>query len=279
MARADLHAHTTASDGLLHPRELVRLAHRLRLAAVAITDHDTVDGVKEALDEGKKLGIEVVPGVEISTLWEGREIHMLGYFINPDDPEFLHKLWELREVRAQRTEMMVRRLNELGIHITLEEVMAKKKGNQSDLNVGRPHIAEVLIDKGVVHSMDEAFDRYLGKDGLAYVTPERIPPQEAIRLIQGCGGVAVMAHPGLAQMDELISELAEAGLDGLEVNHPDHPPEDKDKYAAIAERYGLISTAGSDFHGERNGSMYHAQLGTCTTDLSIIQQLKNKTRR
>jgi predicted metal-dependent phosphoesterase TrpH len=279
MARADLHAHTTASDGLLHPRELVRLAHRLRLAAVAITDHDTVDGVKEALDEGKKLGIEVVPGVEISTLWEGREIHMLGYFINPDDPEFLHKLWELREVRAQRTEMMVRRLNELGIHITLEEVMAKKKGNQSDLNVGRPHIAEVLIDKGVVHSMDEAFDRYLGKDGLAYITPERIPPQEAIRLIQGCGGVAVMAHPGLAQMDELISELAEAGLDGLEVNHPDHPPEDKDKYAAIAERYGLISTAGSDFHGERNGSMYHAQLGTCTTDLSIIQQLKNKTRR
>ncbi|MBA4493289.1 PHP domain-containing protein [Paenactinomyces guangxiensis] len=274
MERVDLHSHTTASDGLLRPDQVIQLAREVGLKAVAITDHDTVSGIEEAQEEGRKLGIKVVPGVEISTLWDGKEIHMLGYYIYPHDPELLKKLEDLRDVRKIRNQMMISKLNQLGIEITLEEVAEKSKRKAPGLNVGRPHIAEVLIDKGVVGSMDEAFDRYLGRDGLAYVTPKRITPFEAIDIIHGGGGVAVIAHPGLYEQDEVIPQLVECGLDGIEVNHPDHTEEAKRRYRGIAEKYHLIATAGSDFHGERNGSMYHAQLGTCTADYSRVKELK-----
>ncbi|SEN06974.1 PHP domain-containing protein [Lihuaxuella thermophila] len=274
--RVDLHCHTTASDGLLTPAQVVRLAKEAGLAAVAITDHDTVAGVEEAKQAGSELGVEVVPGVEISTLWNGREIHMLGYFIDTQHPDLLNKLKAQREVRKLRNRMMIEKLNELGIDITMEEVEAKKRG--PNLNVGRPHIAEVLIDKGVVQSMDEAFDRFLGRDGLAYVTPERISPQDAIELVHASGGVAVIAHPGLYERDELIPELVRKGLNGIEVNHPDHPEQAKERYRLLAEQYQLIATAGSDFHGERNGSMYHAPLGTCTVDYTSLTALKSAAR-
>lgn len=279
MKKADLHAHTTVSDGLFSPAGLVRLAKEVGLAAVAVTDHDTVFGVEEAQEEGKKLGIEVVPGVEMSTLWQGKEIHMLGYFINHQDPELLKRLEELRDVRKKRNRMMIEKLNQLGIAITLEEVVEKKRRKNPDVNVGRPHIAEVLIDKGVVRSMDEAFDQYLGRDGKAYVTPDRITPQEAIQIIHASGGVAVIAHPGLYEQDDLIPQLVAAGLDGIEVNHPDHREEDKKRYQAMVEQYDLIHTAGSDFHGERNGSMYHAQLGTCTVQIEQVETLRQAIPR
>lgn len=277
--RVDLHCHTTASDGLLTPAQVVRLAKEVGLKAVAITDHDTVAGVEEARAAGAELGVEVVPGVEISTLWNGREIHMLGYFIDTQNPDLLKKLEAQRDVRKLRNRMMIEKLNELGIEITMQEVVAKKRGKAPGLNVGRPHIAEVLIDKGVVQSMDEAFDRYLGRDGLAYVTPERISPHDAIDLVHASGGVAVIAHPGLYEQDDLIPELARKGLNGIEVNHPDHPEQAKEKYEAMAEKYHLIATAGSDFHGERNGSMYHAQLGTCTVDYTHLIALKRAAER
>jgi 3',5'-nucleoside bisphosphate phosphatase len=277
MKRMDCHVHTTASDGIHSPSEVVRLARKAGLAAVAITDHDTVSGIDEAMEEGKRLGIDVVPGVEISTLWQGKEIHMLGLFLNHRDPFLTAKLEELRNVRVLRNRMMIKKLNQLGIDITLEEVEARKKG-KADLNVGRPHIAEVLIEKGVVRTMNEAFDLYLGKDGKAYVTPDRISPMEAVNLIHRSGGAAVIAHPGLYGLDELIPLLVEKGLDGIEVNHPDHAEEDRERYYRMAIEYRLIATAGSDFHGERNGSMYHAPLGTCTVDVETILALRERRR-
>ncbi|KPC74797.1 metal-dependent phosphoesterase [Thermoactinomyces vulgaris] len=273
MGRVDLHVHTTGSDGLFSPSEVVKLAKEVGLAGLAITDHDSISGIEEALSAGREWGIHVVPGVEISTLWQGKEIHMLGLHIDYRDPSLLEKLKRQREVRQTRNRMMIEKLNELGIEVTMEEVMAKKKGEGQADNVGRPHIAEVLIDKGIVQSMDEAFDRYLGRDGQAYVTPPRISPIEAIQLIHQSKGKAVIAHPGLYEQDDLIPLLVENGLDGIEVNHPDHTDEAKQRYAEMAKTFGLFETAGSDFHGERHGSMYHAMLGTCTVDESILTKL------
>ncbi|WP_206425307.1 PHP domain-containing protein [Staphylospora marina] len=278
MRMTDCHAHTTASDGLHSPTEVVRIARDAGLYAVAVTDHDSVDGVEEALEAGKRWGMEVIPGVEISTLWQGREIHMLGLFIDHKDPGLLEKLEELRDVRRRRNLMMIDKLNELGIDLTLEEVEAKKRG-KADLNVGRPHIAEVLMEKGIVRSMEEAFDKYLGKNGLAYVTPDRISPVEAIRLIHRSKGAAVIAHPGLYGMDEILPWLVENGLDGIEVNHPDHTEEDKARYLRLAEQWNLAVTAGSDFHGERNGSMYHAPLGTCRLEWERALLLKERAEK
>lgn len=279
MNQVDLHSHTTASDGLFSPAAVVERAKEKGLRAVAICDHDTVTGIKEAQAIGEKLGVEVVPGVEISSLWKNREIHMLGYFINVDSEQLQERLKAQRNVRQVRNQMMITRLNELGIPITLHEVTAKSRNKQGGLNVGRPHIAEVLIEKGIVKDMNEAFDRYLGKDGQAYVTPERITPHEAIDLIHQSGGVAVLAHPGLYQFDELIPELVARGLDGLEYNHPDHDEESKARYRAMADQWGLIYTAGSDFHGERYGSMYHADLGTCTVSYQQVKALKQAVQR
>ncbi|MFC7442268.1 PHP domain-containing protein [Laceyella putida] len=273
MGRVDLHVHTTGSDGLLSPTEVVRLAKQAGLSGLAITDHDSVSGVEEALTAGREWGVHVVPGVELSTLWQGREIHMLGLNVDFRDRALQEKLKRQRDVRQQRNRMMIEKLNELGIQMTLEDVMAKKKGEGPADNVGRPHIAEVLIEKGVVRSMNEAFDRYLGKEGKAYVTPMRISPMEAIQLIHQSKGKAVIAHPGLYGQDDLIPFLVDNGLDGIEVNHPDHTDEAKQRYSKMAEEFGLLMTAGSDFHGERHGSMYHAPLGTCTVDEQILAKL------
>lgn len=276
MKKVDLHTHSTASDGLLSPAGLVRLAEEVGLKGIAITDHDTVDGVEEALTEGKKRGIEVVPGVEISTLWHGKEIHMLGMYVDyRSNSEFLNRLARQRDARYQRDLKMIRRLNELGIEITMEEVMTKKRGGSQKKNVGRPHIAEVLIDKGIVNTMNEAFDKYLGKKGKAYVTPDYISPFDAVEIIHQSGGAAVIAHPGLYEQDDLIPLLVEKGLDGIEINHPDHPAFKKRHYLEMTEALKLLATAGSDFHGERHGSMYHAPLGTCTVDIQVLKGLSS----
>ena len=152
--------------------------------------------------------------------------------------------------------------------------MKRKKDKR---NVGRPHIAEVLIAKGIVQSMDEAFDQYLGKEGIAYVNPDRISTIEAVKLIKSGRGVAVIAHPGLYQKDDVIPLLVQEGLDGIEVDHPDHTKEDRARYLKMAEEYDLIATAGSDFHGERNGSMHHADLGTCTVPYQQVNKLKERS--
>ncbi|WP_025026660.1 PHP domain-containing protein [Caldalkalibacillus mannanilyticus] len=272
MKRIDLHTHTTASDGKCSPKENVMLAEERGLQAIAITDHDTVGGIQEALQAAEHLSVEVIPGIEVSTLIEGTEIHVLGYFIDFENEAFNSELAKLRKTRNLRNEMMVEKLQELGIEITIEEVKAKQKKKGG--NVGRPHIAEVLMEKGIVHDLAEAFDVYLGKEGKAYVNPPRISPFEGVALIQKYGGVPVLAHPGLYDYDELIKELVEIGLKGIEVHHPDHSPEEVKKYSEMAKEFQLIATGGSDYHGKRNGVVFHGDLGSQPIEYEVIENLR-----
>lgn len=276
MRQWDLHVHTTASDGMMTPEAVVDLARESGLAGIAVTDHDTVAGVERAQAAGEKWGFEVIAGVEVSTWANGQDIHILGYFIDIHDEKLLSGLKEQQESRQRRNSMIIDRLRAMGVRISMEEVLAKKQDVGPPTNVGRPHIAEVLVEKAIVNSMDEAFDRFLGKDGSAYVTTPRISPEDAIQLIRDSGGVPVLAHPGLYEDDRLVRRLAEQGLIGMEVRHPDHDEKMERRYRDIAIHYSLVATAGSDFHGERHGSMYHAPLGTCTVEAGVIKQLVSK---
>lgn len=270
--RADLHTHTVASDGTCTPAENIRYAKEAGLAAVAITDHDTVAGIAEAIEAGKELGLEVVPGVEISTVANGQDIHVLGYFVPYEDEQFHGELSKLRDTRHERNKLLIARLQELGIDITLENVYKCKTG--TDKNIGRPHIAEELMELGAVSSMQEAFDKYLAKGAAAYVNPPRISPLEAIRLIKRFGGVAVLAHPGLYDDDDLVEEIIVYGLDGIEVFHPDNNEKQRQHYLALASDYGLVVTGGSDFHGWRGEEPYHAMLGSSTTGVDELHKLR-----
>lgn len=279
MKGADLHTHTAASDGTLPPAENVRLAREAGLAAVAITDHDTVAGLPEAIEAGKRYGIEVVPGVEISTAAEGRDIHVLGYYIDYRDPQFLSRLASLRQVRQRRNEAMVARLNELGIALTMEEVAAMAGKGEEAGSLGRPHIAEALVRKGIVSDVREAFRRFLGEGKPAYVQPPRISPEEAIVWIHEAGGTAIVAHPGLYRRDDLVRRLLAGGADGLEAFHSDHGPEEEERYRRMAEEAGKLVTAGSDFHGERGGRVFHGPIGNRTVDAAVLAELRRNARR
>lgn len=279
MKKADLHSHTIMSDGTQTPTAVVELAAKLGLKAVAITDHDTAGGYQEALTAGKKLGVEVVPAVEMSTVLDGQAIDILAYFIDPDHPAFRQLLDKQRNIRKERNRLVLEKLEQLGIEITIDEVESKQEGTTDQKNVGRVHIGQVLVEKGLVSDLNEAFDKYLGTDGVAFVRLNNTTPAEAIRAIKEAGGVAVMAHPGLYHRDDLIPVIVEMGLTGIEVNHPDHTEEDKIRYKALAEEFNLIPTAGSDFHGVRNGQMHHANLGTCTTPYSTVDRLREAAKK
>ncbi|OMF37532.1 phosphatase [Paenibacillus sp. FSL H8-0548] len=276
----DLHTHTTASDGMQSPAENVRLAKAAGLAAIAITDHDTVAGVAEAMLEGERLGIQVVPGVEVSTVANGTDIHILGYYTQNDDEKWLERLASLRGTRDERNEMMVARLRELGLSITMDEVRAAAHGAASKeslqsaaVSVGRPHIAAVLLQKQFVSSMKEAFDRYLAAGAAAYVNPPRLHPFEAVEWIREAGGVSVIAHPGLYNNDSLVEEIIRYGVQGIEVFHSDHDLEDERRYLELAESFQLIATGGSDFHGSRQGIVFHGEVGSRTVDVNVLQLL------
>lgn len=275
--RADLHTHTTASDGTCEPAENVRLAKEQGLDAIAITDHDTVAGIAEAIEAAARLGIEVIPGVEVSSVARGQDIHVLGYFVPYADAAFQEKLVGLRETRHERNKLLIARLQELGIDISLENVYRRKQG--TDKNIGRPHIAEELIELGVVSSIEEAFANYLGKEGAAYVNPPRITPQQAISLIKEAGGVAVLAHPGLYDDDELVQELIAYGLDGIEVYHPDNSPDQRKNYQMWAEQHGLVVTGGSDFHGWRGEEPFHAMLASHVAPADAVARLQEIARQ
>ncbi len=268
MELIDLHAHTTASDGSLSPTELVNLAHQIALKAIAITDHDTVAGVHEALARGRELGLEVVPGIEISAEFKHGTMHMLGYFIDPDHPNLVAKLTKLQEARRNRNPKIVAKLNELGIDITMEEIVAVSGGEQ----IGRPHFAKVMLDKGYVSTFNEAFDRYLAKGAPAYMDKFRFTPNEAMAMIHESGGLPVLAHPFTLRLntpdalEALIADLVKNGLDGLEVYYSEHTPEMSKTYLALAEKYNLCPTGGSDFHGQNKS---HIELGRGMGDLAV----------
>ncbi|QAY65506.1 PHP domain-containing protein [Paenibacillus protaetiae] len=279
--RADLHTHTTASDGTASPAENVRLAKQAGLAAVAITDHDTMAGVAEAVREGEKQGITVVPGVEISTSLNGCDIHILGYYPDMENERWLSRLHDLRRVRERRNEQMAGKLKALGIAVEAaeaERIAAEKRDAplNGQASTGRPHFAELLVRKGVVRTVREAFDRYLGEGCPAYADLSRITPQEAVLWIREAGGTSVLAHPGLYRNDAVVEQIAACGIDGIEVFHSDHGPEDERKYKTLAQARGLIMTGGSDFHGSKGDSSYHGDLGSVWIEAGVVELLKGK---
>ncbi len=223
--RVDLHLHSTASDGSLTPEELVAYAREKGAAAIALTDHDTVDGVKPALEAGARHGLEVVPGVEISALHPRGTMHILGYFIDPDHPFLQNQLDRLQVARRERNPRIIQRLKALGIPITWESVAALARGQ-----IGRPHIAQALVRAGAVTSVEEAFEKYLTRGAPAYVEKFRFPPSEAIEMIRAAGGLAVLAHPftlnlpSLSALEQELSALKALGLEGVDGLYPEHKP-------------------------------------------------------
>ena len=241
----DLHLHTKASDGALAPDELVELASNLSLSTISVTDHDSVEGIDQAISAGKRRGVEVIPGVEMSSDLGGKDIHILGYLIDHHDPKLTQILKSLRESRHDRALKMVDRLREMGLEIYLKDVveMADKGA------LGRAHIAKVLLKKGYIHDIQEAFDRYIGRNAPGYVGKEAYSAAEIIEIIRKVSGVAVLAHPGISGVDDNIPEFVRAGLQGLEAYHSEHTPEQTKFYLGMAEELGIIVTGGSDCHG------------------------------
>lgn len=274
----DLHTHTQASDGMQPPAENVRLAKEKGLSAVAITDHDTVAGVKEACEAGEKYGITVVPGVEISTRAGGKDIHVLGYYVDPENEQFLSRLEGLRDTRALRNEAIITKLQDLGIAITLEQVIAGiGRELKPDESIGRPHIADELVRLGAATDMRDAFNKYLAEDAAAYVSPPRITPEEACEWIIEAGGSPVLAHPGLYGDDLLVRDILEQGaFKGIEVYHSDHGPAEEERYQVMAEDYNLLITGGSDFHGARQGVIFHGDIGSVTVSTEVLKFLNKK---
>ncbi len=272
----DLHTHTQASDGMQSPADNVRLALRKGLSAVAITDHDTVAGVAEAMAEGERCGVTVVPGVEISTRAGGKDIHVLGYYVNCSDQKLLKRLADLRGTRDGRNEKIIAKLQKLGISITMEEVIAGLgRELRPDESIGRPHMADVLVSKGYASHMRDAFDRYLGEHAPAYVSVPRISPEEACAWIREAGGTPVLAHPGIYGDDELVLEIvSKAKPAGIEVFHSDHGEAEEHRYQAMADEFDLIVTGGSDYHGARQGVVFHGDMGSRSVPASVLYQLR-----
>jgi len=243
--RIDLHVHTTASDGSLSPAEMVREAAERGISLLGITDHDTTEGIAAAQAAAREMGITLVPGVELSADSEAQDIHLLAYFINPEDPDLQSLLTALRETRNARNERILERLRSLGAPVCPERV-AQIAGSGS---VGRPHIAEALVEAGHVTSRNEAFSRYLARGKPAFVTRARFTPAEACALIKRAGGIAVLGHAAKIGSRAAIEEVLAAGLDGIEVYHTDHTAKDVDMLLALAREKSLLATGGTDSHG------------------------------
>lgn len=267
--RADLHVHTTASDGAFTPTQVVEAASEAGLAAVAVTDHDTVAGIDEALAASEKFGVEVVPGIEISAIYQpGVEAHILGYFFNHHDSNLLEWLQVLKSARLDRGRKIVERLNEAGVKLDFDHV-ARIAGEGA---VGRPHVAKALIEVGAASSMDAAFGRYLIEGCPGFVPRYKVSPEEAVRMIINSGGVACVAHPAKMKRDDLIVHLIDQGLSAVEAYHPDHGPTSSKFYKRFAERRGLVATGGSDAHSI--SSENHGGIGLVTCPYSAVEQLK-----
>jgi predicted metal-dependent phosphoesterase TrpH len=248
----DLHSHSTASDGTLAPAEVVRVAIDRGLSALALTDHDTIDGIAEASAEANRLGLDFLPGIEISAEYpHPGTLHLLGYGIDPQSTILRDMTKTLLAGRDNRNPKIIDKLQKLNVAITMEEVDREAGGNV----VGRPHIAAILVRKGYVGSIKQAFDKYLAPGGLAYFDKERLSPGKAIGMILESGGLPVLAHPiqlryeNDAQLERVVKDLLDVGLAGIEVIHSDHDAKLVEKYSTLAERFGLLKTGGSDFHG------------------------------
>lgn len=272
----DLHTHTTASDGSMAPAVLVRHAYESGLAAVAITDHDTMEGVEQALEEGRKLGIEVIAGIEVSVDFTP-EMHLLGYFPDGHYEPILNTLEDLRERRKQRNPQIIDKLNKLGLEITMNEVNRITGGSITS----RAHIARVLIEKGYAADMEEAFDKYLAFGRPAYVKKDKLIPVEGIAEITRSGGIPVLAHPiylnmTAEQLDKLLGELTEAGLKGIEAYYTDNTASQTEELLRLAQKHCLVATGGSDFHGGfKPGIEIGSGRGSLMVPYSVLKRLKH----
>src|SRR5262245_18186130 len=247
-AFVDLHVHSTASDGSRRPADVIREAKRVGLAALALTDHDTLDGLPEALATGAQLGVRVVPGIELSAVEGDSETHILGLHLS-DTREMEHRPVELREMRRSRAERIVLRLNELGVQIEFAAVLEQAGGGA----IGRPHVARVMIAEGRAIDFRDSFERYLGNGRPAYVSKDRLAIVDAMQLIHRAGGLAVLAHPAHTGTLERITAFVEQGIDGVEVRHPSHSTEDMNRLLALVDHFSLVPSGGSDWHGAADG--------------------------
>jgi predicted metal-dependent phosphoesterase TrpH len=277
MPRIDLHTHSDESDGTFTPSEVVRRAAELGLDVVALTDHDTTSGLEEASEAAREVGVELVPGVEFSAEYQATSIHVLCYWMDVSNQELQTELQRLRDDRFRRGEMMIEKLQALGFDISFERVREIAGGG----NIVRPHVAQAMVEAGIVADEAEAFGRYIADGGPAHVPKHALDPLDSVDLIVRAGGVCVLAHPGMwgAQSsvpDDLISAMADRGMVGLEVDHTDHTPEQRAIYRAMAERLGLVATGGSDCHGTRYDPI---RLGSSLCDPEQFAALRARAGR
>lgn len=266
---ADLHLHTNFSDGTYTPEELVSQAGKHGLAAIALTDHDTVEGCQRAAAACKALEIEFIPGAELTAEQNDNEIHILGYFLDTQNAQLLSEIAKFQAVRQNRIHEMVARLNALKVPLKAEDVFAMANCRSP----GRPHVARALVKAGLCSSLDEAFERFLKKHRPAWVPKAKISARYAIDLIHQSGGLAVMAHPGLNRSDEVIPDLVAAGMDGIECFHTKHSTAISEHYLEIADKFNLLVTGGSDCHGMSKGKPL---IGTVKLPYQHVEKLKNK---
>lgn len=264
---ADLHIHTTFSDGTDTPEEVVEKARAAGLDTISITDHDTVNGIDRAIASGKMSGVNVIPGVELTTETPDYEVHILGYFIEHKSEELKAVLGKIRNSRVDRIFEMVGKLKKLGINIDAKKVLDLSGGGSP----GRPHVARAMVEAGAVDSVREAFDKYIDSEGPAYVPHYKLSPDEAIKLILASSGVPVYAHPAISKSDSMIPDLISSGLKGLEVYYGGHSGEDAKRYFNLAKKYGLLMTGGSDYHGTQ--SVREIKLGDVAIPEDLVKKL------
>jgi len=268
--RADLHMHTRYSDGVYTPVELVEKARKALLSTIAITDHDHVGAFAEASEMGEKLGVEVVPGLELSISMREKDLHILAYFFDPTDTTLLEYLSFFRGERLKRAERIVRKLNQINIPLKLNTVL----DSAGIAAVGRPHIANALLNEGFVGSFQEAFQRFIGIGGPAYESKFQLNPAEAFRLISRCGGLSFLAHPGSFLTEPELLELIKDGLDGIEVVHPSHSQGQQEYYRGIVNNYFLLESGGSDFHGGKKNDAH--VFGAYTVPQQIVETMRRR---
>ncbi len=267
MKFADLHLHTNFSDGTYSPEEMVAQAKRFELSTISLTDHDTVEGCARTEAACRAANIEFIPGSELTAEHDDNELHILGYFLDTQNPQLLAEMAQFQTVRQNRIREMVAKLNHLGIPLDAEKVFALANCRSP----GRPHVARALVQGGFCSSSDEAFERFLKKNRPAWVGKFKISAAEAIELIHQAGGVAVLAHPGLNRCDEVIPDLVNAGLDGIECFHTKHSASTANHYSIIAKRFNLLITGGSDCHGLTKGKPL---IGTVKLPYEHVEKLK-----
>jgi hypothetical protein len=268
--KADLHLHTAYSDGIFTPRELLQRVKGAGLSIVSVTDHDSISAIDDAVAIGQGIDVQVIPGVELSTVFDGTEVHILGYFIDYHNKKLLESLAEFREARLRRAERIVGKLNRMNIPLSMESVLATVTGE----SVGRPHIANALVNGGHASSYHQAFSKYIGDGRPAYEKKDSFTPEETVRLIAQAGGLSFLAHPGRSVSDSTLLELIRAGLDGIEVVHPSHNPDLVRYYRGIVNEYCLLESGGSDFHGGPRGD--DSNFGRIHVPVDIIETMRQR---